>query len=176
MRTLPPLLLCLLFTTPALAVELFGVPLANANKGSLGIAARAAGATLLDTGKPEVYELFDSSAVLSGSQRLYLGFDVQDNRFAFAEYHIAPLLHRHMLSKLKRKYGEPKVDKGRFISDQLYHWEKSGISINYQRQWGCRCSELRYTLAAKSTEIMKQHQQIQKQRQGKHLDSQQGSY
>ncbi len=158
------------------AVELFGVNLSNANKGSLGLAARAAGAKLLDSERPEVFEAFDSSEVLSESQRLYLGFDAQDNGFAFAEYHINLTSHRQMLAKLKRKYGEPLKKKGKFISDQLYRWQQDGISISYQRQFGCRCSALRYELPAKVEIIRQQHAQVQKQRLEEDLAKQQNAY
>lgn len=176
MRILLVLILTCALSPLASAAELFGVPLLTANKASLGLAARAAGAKLQDTDAPEVFEIFDSSEVLSESQRLFLGFDVQDNSFAFAEYQIKQLQHKRMLSKLKRKYGEPQVKPGKFISDQLYRWQSNGIEISYQRQWACHCSELRYAVPAKLALIKQQHQQVQKQRQEEGLNSQQGSY
>lgn len=176
MRVLLTVIFCSTLSLPCSAVELFGVPLAQANKGNLGMAARAAGAKLMDTGRPEIYEVFESTAVLSESERLYLGFDAQDNGFAFAEYHISLMSHRRMLAKLKRKYGEPSEKKGKFISDQLYRWDINGVSISYQRQFGCRCSALRYTLPAKLDIVKKQHLQVQKQRRDEDLGAQQGSY
>lgn len=176
MRVLLTIAFCSILSFPCVAVELFGVPLAQANKGNLGMAARAAGAKLMDTGRPEIYEVFESTEVLIESERLYLGFDAQDNGFAFAEYHISSLSHRRMLDKLKRKYGEPNEQKGKFISDQLYRWEVNGISISYQRQFGCRCSALRYTVPAKLGIVKKQHLQVQKQRRDEDLGTQQASY
>lgn len=161
---------------PVWSVELFGVALTQANKGNLGMAARAAGAKLLDTDRPELYEVFDSTEVLSESTFLYLGFDAQDNAFAFAEYHIHPLSHRRMLSKLKRKYGAPAEKKGKFISDQLYRWQQDGVEISYQRQFGCRCSALRYSVPSKLEMVRQQHRQVQKQRLEEDLDAQQAAY
>jgi len=176
MRLLIVCLLLFALQPVAFAAELFGVALVGADKASLGLAARAAGATLVDTDQPEVYEIFDSSAVLAESNRLYLGFDAQDSSFAFAEYQILQMKHKRMLSKLKRKYGEPQVTPGKFISDQLYRWQSNGVEISYQRQWGCHCSELRYVVPAKLTLIQQQHLQVQKQRMEEGLAKQQGSY
>ncbi len=176
MRILLLLIALSLTSANSAAVELFGVPLVTANKASLGLAARAAGASLQDTALPEVFEIFDSAGVLAESQRLYLGFDAQDNSFAFAEYHIQPLSHRRMLKKLTRKYGQPTVVPGKFISDQHYSWNKDGIEISYQRTWGCRCSELRYASAAKLQTIQQQHAQVQRQREDEDLAGQSKNY
>lgn len=170
------MLACALLSSPLRAAELFGVPLATANKGNLGLAARAAGAKLLDTERPELYEVFDSTEVLAESKLLYLGFDVQDDSFAFAEYHIALMSHRRMLQKLKRKYGEPSERKGKFLTDQLYRWERGGVQISYQRQFGCQCSALRYVVPAKLEAVRQQHRQVQKQRLEEALDAQQAAY
>lgn len=176
MRLLLAIFLLLIQLNHCWAVELFGVPLASADKGNLGLAARAAGAKLQDSGQPEVFEVFDSTEALKESFRLFLGFDAQDNQFAFAEYHIYPMSHRHMLAKLKRKYGEPQEQKGKFISDQHYSWRQNGIEISYQRQWGCKCSELRYSKADKVEVIKRQHAQVQKQRLDERLDEQRARY
>ncbi len=167
-----------LFTAaaPSAAVELFGVPLVSADKARLGLAARAAGATLSTTAKPEVFEVFDSREILAESRTLYLGFDAQDASFAFAEYHINPLAHRRMLEKLRQKYGEPRIESGKFISDQLHSWTVDGIEITYQRQWGCRCSTLLYSSPQKLTTLQTQHRAIQQQRQDEGTRAQINNY
>ncbi len=154
----------LLTSLPASAVELFGVPLANADKGNLGFAVKRAGATLQETERNQVYEVFDSSNILDASFRLYLGFDVQTGQFGFAEYHLHRMAHQRMLNRLTEKYGPPRETPGEFLTDQLFEWQVDGIDIRLHKTRGCNCSRLLYTEPATFETVKQQHAQVQQQR------------
>ncbi|MEM6986439.1 MAG: hypothetical protein AAF499_07845 [Pseudomonadota bacterium] len=158
------LLVLLLFGSAANAAELFGVPLASADKGNLGFAVQRAGATLMQTERNQVYEVFDSRKVLDASFKLYLGFDVQNGKFGFAEYHLYRLAHGAMLKRLTDKYGDPAVDGGEFLTDQRYRWQVNGIDISLQKTHGCMCSRLVYSEPETHKIVKQQHAQVQQQR------------
>lgn len=158
------LILLLAFSQATSAVELFGIPLVSADKGNLGFAVQRAGATLQQTERNQVFEVFNSTEILDTSFKLYLGFDVQTGKFGFAEYHINVLSHRKMLARLRTKYGEPAVAPGEFISDDHYTWQVNGIDISYRKAQGCMCSRLIYSEPATLEIVRQQHEQVQKQR------------
>ena len=137
----------LLLARPAAALELFGVPLESAARDELRDAAKNAGLVLIrEGGEENWFDLYDSSEVLAGSRRLYLGFVKKDLRFAFAEYEFFGLRHEHILRNLKRKYGPPEVEVGRFVSDHRYRWFLDGIRIELSSDWQNYRTRLLYTL------------------------------
>ncbi|MEM7378453.1 MAG: hypothetical protein AAF460_13225 [Pseudomonadota bacterium] len=173
-RIIPWLLLAL--SQGVSGAELFGVPLGTADKGSLGFAAQRAGATLLQTERNQVFEVFDSSAVLDVSFKLYLGFDVQTGKFGFAEYHIHRIGHRTMLARLTAKYGEPTLETGEFSFHERQRWQVDGIEISLQKARGCLCSQLIYSEPATHAIVRQQHEQVQRQRAEEVLETFQKAY
>ena len=137
MRCLTCILLVIwLSLTPARALELFGVDLEATNRDELRDAAKAAGLVLIrEGGEDNWYDVYDSSSVLEGSSRLYLGFVKQDQRFAFAEYEFHGLRPQRLLGNLTRKYGAAEVRGGQFVSDRSYHWRQGEIRIDLVRDW-----------------------------------------
>lgn len=175
MDRLVPLLL-LVLSQAVSAAELFGVPLISADKGTLGFAVQRAGGTLVQTERNQVYEVFDSQAVLDTSFKLYLGFDVQTGRFGFAEYHIRRFAHDIMLRRLTDKYGEPAVERGAFLTDQRYSWRVGGIDIAFQKNHGCMCSRLVYSESETLATTREQHRQIQRQRTDEAAEAYRNAY
>ncbi len=121
---------------PVTALELFGVDLESTNRAELRNAVKAAGVKLVREGDDEtLFDVYDSSVVLLGSNRLYLGFVVQSQGFAFAEYEFEGLNPKPILSDLTRKYGVAEIHKGRFVSDRKYRWQRDGIEIELSGDW-----------------------------------------
>ena len=118
------------------AVELFGLQLANSSQKQLRNAAKKAGVILIrESGESLWFDSYDSSSVLPGSSRLYLGFVRKDQRFAFAEYEFVGLNHDQMLTRLNQKYGPAKISRGKFISDHEYRWQQDGVQIIFKTDW-----------------------------------------
>ncbi len=118
------------------AVELFGLQLANASQNQLRDAAKKAGVILIRESNESLwFDSYDSSSVLPGSSRLYLGFVRKDQRFAFAEYEFVGLKHAQMLTRLNQKYGPGKISRGKFISDHEYRWQQDGVQIIFKTDW-----------------------------------------
>ena len=136
----------LLLASPATALELFGVQLESTARDELREAAKNAGLVLIREGGDENwFDLYDSSAVLEGSRRLYLGFVKKDQRFAFAEYEFLGFQHKRILQDLQRKYGPAEILGGRFVSDRRYRWYRDGIQIELGGDWQNYRTRLIYT-------------------------------
>lgn len=124
------------WTPPAVALELFGVMLESTSRDELREAAKNAGLVLIrEGGEDNWFDIYDSTTVLAGSIHFYLGFVKQDQRFAFAEYEFSGFTSSSLLPRLKRKYGEPAVEGGRFVSDHVYRWQRDGIDIELSSDW-----------------------------------------
>lgn len=128
--------LLLALTGPAAALELFGVTLESTTRDELRNAAGEAGLVLQrEGGDDNWFDVYDSSAVLNGSIRFYLGFVKQDQRFAFAEYEFRGLDSKRLVRNLTLKYGKAEVRGGRYISDRSYRWQRDGIEIELSSDW-----------------------------------------
>lgn len=132
---------------PAAALELFGVSLESTNRDALRQAAGEAGLVLLhEGGEDNWFDAYDSSAVLDGSTRFYLGFVKQDQRFAFAEYEFSGLNQKPLVRKLTTKYGVAEVQAGRFVSDRSYRWQHDGVRIELSSDWQNYKTRLLYVI------------------------------
>ena len=141
------LLLC--YSQAGQALELFGIDLESANRDELRNAVKQAGVVLIrEGGDDEWFDLYDSSSVLDGSSRLYLGFVKQSGLFAFAEYEFNGLDAEPMLGNLTAKYGNANVRKGFYISDQSYYWQLDGIEIRLHSDWQNYKTRLSYIMPA----------------------------
>ncbi len=129
--------ICFCVWTPsATALELFGVVLESTNRDELREAAKNAGLELIrEGGEDNWFDIYDSRTVLAGSVHFYLGFVKQDQRFAFAEYEFSGFRSQSLLPRLKRKYGDPVVEGGRYVSDATYRWRRDGIEIELSSDW-----------------------------------------
>ncbi|MFT5219772.1 MAG: hypothetical protein ACI9LO_000567 [Planctomycetota bacterium] len=135
LKSIIPILFCFL-SSPAIALELFGVNLESTNSGELRNAAKQAGVVLVkESGDDTWFDVYDSSTVLEGSTLLYLGFVKNSQQFAFAEYEFPGVDTRLLLAKLTRKYGKAAISAGRFISDKRYRWDQDGIAIELRSEW-----------------------------------------
>ncbi|MBL7003026.1 MAG: hypothetical protein ISR69_03230 [Gammaproteobacteria bacterium] len=144
MRLLLLLLIGLPFSVHA--AELFGVKLNNADQAELRAAAKNAGANLIkEAGKFTFFDEYNSQGVLDGSDRLYLGFSKQTKEFVFAEYEFHGINRKTMLLKLKMKYGQPKIMKGKYISDKANIWMVDGVEVRYQIDWPNYKTRVSYT-------------------------------
>ena len=134
LKILAVLLICL--PQVALALELFGVALETTSRDELRAAVKQTGIeTIQEAGEEQWYDVYDSSAVLDGSSRLYLGFVKADQGFAFAEYEFPGIDASHLLQRLKLKYGDADADAGRYMSDRSYRWQRDGIEIKLISDW-----------------------------------------
>ena len=142
-------ILLLGFSAPAQALELFGVDLESASRDELRSAVKQAGVVLIrESGDDEWFDVYDSSPVLDGSSRLYLGFVKQSQQFAFAEYEFNGIDPASMLRNLTSKYGTASVRKGRYLSDKTYHWQLDGIEIRLLSDWHNYKLRLSYVVPA----------------------------
>lgn len=137
------------FSAPGQALELFGVDLQSTSRDELRNAVKEAGVVLIrEGGDDEWFDVYDSSPVLNGSSRLYLGFVKQNQQFAFAEYEFNGINPASMLRNLAGKYGTAKIRKGRYLSDRTYHWQLDGIDIQLTSDWQNYKLRLSYIIPA----------------------------
>ncbi len=137
--------LLLVISSPVSAVSLFGVDLATGNRDQLRAAVKNARAVLVsEAGSEEFFDVYEGEGILPGAQRLYLGFSKQDQSIAFVEYEFNGLRQPELLVQLTRKYGEPQVDQGKFISDGRQRWEQGGIRIQLVIDWSAYKTRLQY--------------------------------
>lgn len=131
---------------PLQAIELFGIPLDSALRDNFRSAVKKSGAKLLsEAGKDAFYDTYEGSALLHNAQRLYLGFVKQDQRLAFVEYEFSGLQQPVMLlALLTRKYGKPRQQAGKFLSDFNYQWTVDGIEIRLYQDWAAYKTRLSY--------------------------------
>lgn len=121
---------------PAYAAELFGLDLLTATKTTLRQAARQGGARLKkEAGEFEFYDEYFSADILKDSDKLFMGFSKETEKFAFAEYEFKGLSNDKMLQKLISKYGPPKKIKKSFISDAISRWNSGGVEISFYQDW-----------------------------------------
>ncbi len=138
-----------------MALELFGVTLESTTRDELRDAAKEAGLVLMrEGGEDNWFDVYDSSTVLGGSIRFYLGFVKQDQRFAFAEYEFRGLNRKQLLHKLTRKYGAAEVQGGHFVSDHSYRWQRDGIEIELSSDWQNYKTRLIYLIPANMKDLL----------------------
>lgn len=140
---------CLLFllsaASPLLALELFGIDLASANRDSLRQAVKQAGAELIEeAGENSFFDAYRSESLLQDSRRLYLGFVKADGGFAFAEYEFPQLRNPRMLRKLTERYGPPETVEGKFLTDTEYRWRQPPLEIRLRQDWPAHALRLSY--------------------------------
>ena len=153
-------LFCLLFVLPAHAVKLFGVELVGVSQAQLRSAAERVGAKKIKYAtKFEFFDAYDSSSILDGSDKLYLGFDKKDQKFVFAEYEFKGWDYSKMLFMLTKKYGKPQTIKGKYISDMTYLWQAPGMQIQLTKDW----ANYKYRLLYVIPERLKAHRLYKKQ-------------
>ena len=129
-------LAALLFPSPVLALELYGIQLESASRDELRAAVKQAGALVIqEAGEADWFDVYDSSAIVEGSSKLFLGFVREDQRFAFAEYEFPGLNAAHLVNRLNARYGKADIRSGRYVSDRGYRWEKDGIQIQLENDW-----------------------------------------
>ena len=149
---------------PVVALELFGVNLKSTNRTELRTAVKTAGVRLIrEGGEDNWFDVYDSSSVLAGSTRLYLGFVKQDQRFAFAEYEFESLNPAPILSKLKAKYGAAETHAGKFISDRKYRWQSDGIEIELSSDWQNNRARLSYINPVSMSALLAERANYQRQ-------------
>jgi len=121
---------------PAFAAELFGIALQSATLDQLRDAAKQAGAVLIrEGGERQWFDVYDSQKLLPGSSRIYLGYVKQSRQLAFVEYEFNGLQQPEMLKRLALKYGQAKIEQGKYISDSRYRWSLNGIEIEMVSDW-----------------------------------------
>lgn len=142
-------LLSMSLSGPAQALELFGVELESTSRDEMRNAVKQAGVVLIrEGGDDEWFDVYDSSSVLDGSTRLYLGFVRQNQQFAFAEYEFNGINPSPVLRNLTGKYGAASVRKGRFLSDKTYRWQLDGVEIRLLSDWQNYKVRLSYVIPA----------------------------
>lgn len=133
-KILSVLLICL--PQVASALELFGVALESTSRDELRAAVKQAGIVpIQEADEKQWYDVYDSSQMLAGSSRLFLGFVKADQGFAFAEYEFPGIDASRLLQQLKLKYGDAEAVVGRYMSDRSYRWQRDGIEIKLISDW-----------------------------------------
>lgn len=156
--------LLLNISLPLSALELFGLQLESASRDELRAAVQQSGATLISEGNDQRwFDVYDSSTILPGSRRLFLGFVRSNGAFSFAEYEFAGLNARRLLAMLESRHGAAdEVRKGDFISDEHYLWTRDGISIELYSDW----SNYRVLLSYRENANLQQLQAERRQAMG----------
>ena len=143
LRYLLPIIACL--PLQAKALELFGVELGSVGRDAMREAIEQAGVELLREGdEARKFDLYDSSAAVPGSARLYLGFTPDGARVAFVEYEFVGRHVERLHAELTRKYGEASVKGGRYLTDKAYSWRRDGIDIRLAYDWSLYRTRLSY--------------------------------
>lgn len=143
-----------------LAFELFGVVINNINRLQLRDAIRNSGADVIrEAGEDNVYDVYDMSAEFKQSKQLFVAYEKAGGSFAFAEYHLPYLYLNTMLTRLKLKYGKPKINYGAYESDTEYLWNVDGIDILLKQEWGKNISRLVYSQQQKLVLVQQAYKQ-----------------
>lgn len=151
---------------PATALELFGVALESTSRAQLRAATTKAGLVLVrEGGEDNWFDVYDSSTALAGSTRFYLGFVKKDQRFAFAEYEFRGLSQKQLLHNLTRKYGKAEVQRGRFVSDRIYRWQRDGIRIELSADWQNYKTRLTYLNPQNMSDLLAERSAYNSQQQ-----------
>ena len=139
------IILLLVCSVQAQAVDLYGVQLREASRDQLLNALKNSGIRLIsEAGKDDFYDVYDSSQVLPNSTRFYLGFVKKDGKFAFAEYEFNGLQQRQMLQRLIAKYGKARKINGQYLTDASWTWQIDSITISLKADWGAYKTRLTY--------------------------------
>ena len=154
---------------PAPALELFGIPVITAQRDQIRKAIRENGAQIIrEAGNQNFYDIYDSRTVLQPSRRLYVGYDKQTGRFAFAEYELPYAYLDIMLLRLRTKYSEPEKVDTLFASDQKFVWRLEGAVIYLFRDWNANVTRLIYSQPEALASLQKTHNELQA---GKQLET-----
>ncbi len=115
--------------------RLFGIDLKKARRFCLRYALETHGAVPISLKDSSHCDIFDSTKLVPGTDRVQVCYGL-DGKFILLEYRYPPRRRGYeqilasMLSKLKKKYGDPKVIKRNNLVDE-YFWEKKGIYIYF---------------------------------------------
>lgn len=141
-------ILILLFNVSAAqAFDLFGTNINNESRNTLREVIRNNGAEVIrEAGEDNWFDIYDMSAGFKQSKRLFVGYDKETARFAFAEYQLKYDYFHTMLLRLKAKYGNPEIRYGMFESDKKHIWQIDGIEIQLTQDWGLNVSRLIYSV------------------------------
>ena len=148
-------ILLITLSGPTSALELFGIALETAKRDELRAAVKAAGLVpVREGGDDHWFDVYDSSAVLEGSTRFYLGFVKLNQGFAFAEYEFIGLDRKRLVRDLTLKYGAAEIRRGRFVSDQSHRWQRDGIRIELGSDWHNYKTRLIYILPQNMSKLL----------------------
>ena len=82
-----------------------------------------------------IRQFYDSSTIVAGPSRLFLGFVKADQSFAFAEYEFTGTNAKHLAQTLILKYRDAETESGRYMTDRRYRWRRDGIEIKLASDW-----------------------------------------
>lgn len=140
--------------------ELFGVNVATTNRSAFREVIRNSGAEVIrEAGDDNWYDIYNLSATFKASRRLFVGYDKQTTRFAFAEYQLPYDYFNTMLLRLQAKYGQSKKQYGEFSSDTQHRWLIDGIDIVLQQDWHQNKTRLLYSLPPNLANLQKDYRQ-----------------
>ncbi|MCK4709217.1 MAG: hypothetical protein KAU21_11420 [Gammaproteobacteria bacterium] len=155
-------LLVMLISHDAFALELFGVAIENIDRVQLRQAIQNSGAEIVrEAGDDNWYDIYNVSENFSQAKRLFVAYDKTSAKFAFAEYHFAYDFLKTMRLKLINKYGNPRVLYGLFESDKSYIWKVDGIDIKLTLDWQKNISRLVYSQAGNTNLLVQAYRQAQ---------------
>jgi len=128
--------------------RLFGIVLKKTDRFSLRYTLQKHGAIPIVLDDNSYCDIFASYKIIPGSDRLQACYGLS-GRFILLEYRYPPKPMEYekilasMLSKLKKKYGNPKEIRSNNLIDQ-YFWEKNGIYIYFWMEPKTNTCFLRY--------------------------------
>lgn len=170
-------IILLLWCGPVGAIELLGMDLAKTQRDEFRQTIKNAGVTLIsEAGEEDFFDSYDSSGLLTGSSRLYLGFVKKDSRFAFAEYEFIGLLQPQLLKKLAAKYGQYQLEKGDYLTDSSYRWDKGAITITLKQDWSQYRTRLIYAQPQALQSLQQEYLSFQKQQRDNSESQQYNAY
>lgn len=134
----------------AAGVELFGVPLANADRSQVRVALKNNG--LQATREDDAYwvDLYDPSGKLDEASELSFGYEHKSAKFAVANYTFESFMDtdqvKRIVGRVSQKYGKPARVNGSWgLGNVSAIWNMpDGIEIEVSRGWPSTTTTLSY--------------------------------
>lgn len=164
----------------ATGFKFLGAPVACTSRKEFREVVKAKGAKPLRERNSYWADKYDSSALVSGSDKLYIYYN-NDNQFARAVYEIPARMDSKKVIEIKdmlaMKYGAPDSSTGRDnVGIKTFTWNlKDGMRLTVKRGWPDTSVEISYILDENNKQMEREFAEYKKQQAEKKYKSQLGN-
>ncbi|MUK41517.1 hypothetical protein GNP61_08070 [Aliivibrio fischeri] len=161
--------------------KLFGLSIKCANRDSLMVAIKKAGATVKLEDKQKWGDLYNSKSLLKGSSELAVDYTV-DDYFAKATYTFSSYMDKNQVTNVRSfvsaKYGEPDYSDGKVsLGNVTYKWYlEDGIELKVSRGWPNTTTYLSFIYPENYQAMLNEQEKQKKAREAKQYKSQSNAF